>query len=187
VASNSYECGFSQIAHSACQRGGIAGFVCVLHALRISRIGGTRAGEGGHCDARVKHGRTPFQEAKRLGNSPCDLNEIELGRRSEREVLDEVHSSDAKKGNTRITIARLMWICGERRDGRWVVIVIPPAGDREDVRVVQADLEFMQAIEIVRRLRKPVREFPQAETYSADELSALCTRLCETIKLHERI
>jgi hypothetical protein len=57
------------------------------------------------------------------------------------------------------------------------VIVIPPAGEREDVRIVQDDLEFMQAMEISGQLRQRVREFPQAEAYSADELLALRIRL----------
>jgi hypothetical protein len=44
----------------------------------------------------------------------------------------------------------------------------------------------MEAAEIAGQLRKRVREFPQAETYSVDELLALCTRLRETITLRER-
>ncbi len=67
--------------------------------------------------------------------------------------------------------------CGERQDGRWDVIVIPPAGAREDVRIVQPDLEFSEAAAIAGRLRERVREVPQAEAYSADELFSLCTRL----------
>jgi hypothetical protein len=73
--------------------------------------------------------------------------------------------------------------CGERQDGRWNVVVIPPGGARDDVRVVQPDLDILEAAEIAWRLRERVREFPQAEGYSADELLALCTRLRETIKL----
>ena len=69
--------------------------------------------------------------------------------------------------------------CGERQDGRWEVIVIPPGGLRDDVRVVQADLEILEAAEIAARLRECVRELHQAEAYSADELLALCTRLRE--------
>jgi hypothetical protein len=30
--------------------------------------------------------------------------------------------------------------CGQRRDGRWDAIVIPPGAGRDDVRVVQPDL-----------------------------------------------
>src|SRR5229473_3686335 len=74
--------------------------------------------------------------------------------------------------------------CGERQDGRWNVIVIPPGGARDDVRVVQPDLDILEAAEIAGRLRERVRELPQAEAYSADELLALCTRLRETIKLN---
>jgi hypothetical protein len=44
--------------------------------------------------------------------------------------------------------------CGERRDGRWNVIVIPPVGEREDIRIVHADLEFLEAIENAGKLRK---------------------------------
>jgi hypothetical protein len=75
--------------------------------------------------------------------------------------------------------------CGERQDGRWNVIVIPPGGARDDVRIVQPDLDILEAAEIAGRLRERVREFPQAEAYSADELLALCTRMRETIKLRE--
>ena len=57
------------------------------------------------------------------------------------------------------------------------MIVIPPGGARDDVRIVQPDLDILEAAEIAGR------EFPQAEAYSADELLALCTRLRETIKL----
>jgi hypothetical protein len=67
--------------------------------------------------------------------------------------------------------------CGKRPDGGWDVIAIPPGGARDDVRIVQADLEFLEAAEIAARLRERVREFPQAEAYSADELLAPCTRL----------
>jgi hypothetical protein len=73
--------------------------------------------------------------------------------------------------------------CAERPDGRWNVIAIPPGGKRDDIRVVQPDLEFLEAAEIGARLRERVRDFPQAEEYSADELLALCQRLRETIKL----
>jgi hypothetical protein len=75
--------------------------------------------------------------------------------------------------------------CGERQDRRWNVLVIPPGGARDDVRVVQPDLDILEAVEIAGRLRERVHEFPQAEAYSADELLALCTRLRETIKLRE--
>jgi hypothetical protein len=133
-------------------------------------------------DAGVKRGRSPFQEAKRLGISPCELNEIELRRRSKWELLDKVQSSDGKKRNTARYDGEIHVGCGKRRDGRWNVIVIPPAGGRGDVRIVQDDLELMQAVEIAGQLRKRVREFPQAETYSADDLLALCVRLPDTIK-----
>lgn len=72
--------------------------------------------------------------------------------------------------------------CGERKDGRGDVIVIPPAGEREDVRTVQADLDFMQAIEIAGQLRECMKEFPQALDCSADELLVLAIRLREAIK-----
>jgi hypothetical protein len=127
-------------------------------------------------DARVREGRSQLQEAKRLGTSPVELNEIELGRKSKRDVHED-HSSDGKKRNTAHYYGEVYVGCGERRDGRWDVIVIPPAGDREDVRIVQPALEFSEAAEIAGRLRQRVREFPQAQAYSADELLALCTRL----------
>jgi hypothetical protein len=76
--------------------------------------------------------------------------------------------------------------CGARQNERWDVIVIPPGGGRECVRVVQADLEILEAAEIAARLRERVRKFPQAEAYSSDELLALCTRLRETIEPRER-
>ena len=75
--------------------------------------------------------------------------------------------------------------CGERQGRRWNVIVIPPGGARDDVRVVQPDLDILEAAEIAGRLRERVRESPQAEAYTADELLAPCTRLRETIKLPE--
>jgi transcriptional regulator with XRE-family HTH domain len=128
-------------------------------------------------DARIKEGRSQLQEAKRLGISPVDLNDIEFGRKSKRDVLNENHSSDGKKRNTAHYYGEVYVGCGERRDGRCDVIVVSPAGDREDVRIVQPDLEFSEAADIAGRLRKRVREFPQAEAYSADELLALCTRL----------
>lgn len=75
--------------------------------------------------------------------------------------------------------------CAEQHDGSWNVIVIPPGGARDDVRVIQTGLDILKAGEIAARLRERVREFPQAEDYSADELLALCMRLRETIKLRE--
>jgi hypothetical protein len=127
-----------------------------------------------HASSKAAH---RFRKRNGSGISSLDLNEIELGRRSKREVLDEVHLSDGKNRNTAHYYGEIYFGCGERRDGRWNVIVIPPAGEREDVRIVQDDLEFMQAVEIGGQPRKRVREFPQAETYSADELLALCIRL----------
>jgi hypothetical protein len=59
-------------------------------------------------DARVRQGRALVREAKRLGISPFELNEIELGRRSKGEILDEVHSSNGRKGIQHVTMARLM-------------------------------------------------------------------------------
>ena len=53
----------------------------------------------------------------------------------------------------------------------------------DDVRVVQPDLDILEAAEIAWRLRERVLDFPQADSYSADELLVLCTRLRETIKL----
>jgi hypothetical protein len=58
-------------------------------------------------------------------------------------------------------------------------------GARDDVRVIQTDLDILKAGEIAARLRERVRELPQAEAYSADEPVALCTRLRETIKLQK--
>jgi hypothetical protein len=75
--------------------------------------------------------------------------------------------------------------CGERPDGRWNVIAIPPGGARNDIRIVQADLELLAALDIAAQLRERVSEFPQAEFYSADELLALAIRLRETIKVRE--
>jgi hypothetical protein len=75
--------------------------------------------------------------------------------------------------------------CGQRQDGAWDVIVVPPGGGRDDVRVVQADLELLDGGEIAARLRERVRDFPQAEVYTADELLALCKRLRETMELRE--
>jgi hypothetical protein len=57
------------------------------------------------------------------------------------------------------------------------VIVIPPAGERDELRVVQADLDILEAGEMAGRLRKQVREHPQAESLSADELLKLCVSL----------
>ena len=75
--------------------------------------------------------------------------------------------------------------CRQRQDGRWDVIVVPPGGGPDDVRVVQADVELLDGGEIAARLRECVRDFPQAEVYTADELLALCKRLRETIELRE--
>ncbi len=44
--------------------------------------------------------------------------------------------------------------CGERQDGRWNVIVIPPGGARDDVRVVQPDLDILEAAEIARAIAR---------------------------------
>ncbi len=136
-------------------------------------------------DARVKQGRTLFGEAKRLGIDPFDLNQIEFGRKSRQEVFEENRLVSDEKSKSYYYGESYVG-CGERKDGRWNVIVIPPAGEREDIRIVQDDLELMQAIEIAGQLRKKVREFPQAETYEADELLALCTRLRETIEQQGR-
>jgi hypothetical protein len=40
------------------------------------------------------------------------------------------------------------------------VVVIPPGGARDDVRVVEADLDILEAAEIAGWLRERVREFP---------------------------
>jgi hypothetical protein len=70
-------------------------------------------------DARVKEGRSQLQEAKRLGISPVDLNDIEFGRKSKRDVLNENHSSDGKERNT----APLLWrgLCGVPRTPEWAL------------------------------------------------------------------
>jgi len=47
--------------------------------------------------------------------------------------------------------------CAERQDGSWNVIVIPPGGARDDVRVIQTDLDILRAGEIAARLRERVR------------------------------
>jgi len=58
------------------------------------------------------------------------------------------------------------------------VIVIPPAGE-PDVRLVQADLELMDAAQIAGRLRRRVREFPQAEAIEGAEIQSLFSRLLD--------
>jgi hypothetical protein len=93
-------------------------------------------------DACVKQGRSQLQEAKRLGISSFELNEVELGRKSRHDVFDENRSSN---GNTAHYYGEIYLGCGERKDGCWDVIVIPLRGEREDVRVVQAELEFLEA------------------------------------------
>jgi hypothetical protein len=127
-------------------------------------------------EARVKRARTLFQEAKRLGVDPFELNQAEWGRKSLQEVLDESRLASAEQ--------RKSWYygeiyvgCGERKDGRWNVIVVPPAGENHELRVVQTDLDLLEAAEIAGRLRKQVHEHPQAALLSADELLKLCVSL----------
>jgi hypothetical protein len=126
--------------------------------------------------ARIKQGRTVFGEAKRLGVDPFELNQAEFGRKSLQEVLDENRRASDEKRKS-YYYGEIYVGCGERKDGRWNVIVIPPAGERDDLRVVQADLEFLEAAEVAARLRKQVREHPHAESLSADELLRLCIGL----------
>lgn len=138
-------------------------------------------------DERVQRGRTQREEVKLLGIMPFELNDIEQGRKIEQPRDVRVGgrsfqpSSDSQKFDGEKTMAliyREVYVgCGERPDGRWDVIAIPPGGARDDVRIVQADLELLEAVHIAARLRERVREFPQAEAYSADELLALCTRV----------
>jgi hypothetical protein len=71
--------------------------------------------------------------------------------------------------------------CGERSDGRWDLIVIPPGGGRNEMRIIRPDLDMVEGMEIAAQLRERVRDFPQAEDYSPDELLALCARLIETV------
>jgi len=59
------------------------------------------------------------------------------------------------------------------------VNVILPVADREDVKVVQADLEFMQAVGITGQLHKRAREYPQTEAFEADELQRRCKVIIE--------
>jgi hypothetical protein len=119
--------------------------------------------------ARIKQGRTVFGEAKRLGIDPFELNQAAFGRKTLQEVLDENRRASDEKRKS-YYYGEIYVGCGERKDGRWNVIVIPPAGERDELRVVQADLEFLEAADVAARLRNQVREHKRAETYSADEL-----------------
>jgi hypothetical protein len=66
-------------------------------------------------DARVKEGRSQLQEAKRLGISPVELNEIELGRKSKRDVHEPFIRWQEKE------YGALLWrgLCGMRRTPGW--------------------------------------------------------------------
>ena len=94
--------------------------------------------------ARIKQGRTVFGEAKRLGVDPFEFNQAEFGRKSLQEVLDENRRASDEKRKS-YYYGEIYVGCGERKDGRWNMIVIPPAGEHDELRVVQADLEYSRS------------------------------------------
>jgi hypothetical protein len=63
-------------------------------------------------DARVKEGRSLFQEAKRRGVSPVDLAILSSGGRASVMFLTRLIHQRARKGMRRITMARFMLAAG---------------------------------------------------------------------------
>jgi hypothetical protein len=77
--------------------------------------------------------------------------------------------------------------CGERPDGRWDLIVIPPEGGRNEIRIVKPDFDMVEGMQIAARLRERVRDFPQGRLLSGRASSALHKAAQEdgTVRIHE--